>query len=105
MIAAALMHAPRALILDEPLTGLDPGAMRQMKRTILNIAGAGAAVLVSSHMLHLVEEICHRVLILQRGQAVLEGTLAEIRAGLPDLDAGADLEEIFMRATREDGPA
>ncbi len=99
MIAAALMHAPRALILDEPLTGLDPGAMRQMKRTIVATAGTGAAVLVSSHMLHLVEEICQRVLILQRGREVMSGTLAEIRAAVPDLDAGAGLEEIFLRAT------
>jgi ABC-2 type transport system ATP-binding protein len=103
MIAMALLHRPAALVLDEPLTGLDPGAMRRMKRTVTEQAAAGTAVLVSSHMLHLVQEICGRVVILQRGRKVLEGTLAEIRAALPDLAEGADLEEIFLRAT--EGPA
>jgi ABC-2 type transport system ATP-binding protein len=99
MIAGALLHRPQALVLDEPLTGLDPGAMRQMKRTILEQAAAGAAVIVSSHMLHLVQEICSKVAILQRGRKLLEGTLDEIRADLPGLEQNADLEEIFLRAT------
>jgi ABC-2 type transport system ATP-binding protein len=99
MIALGLLHRPRALILDEPLTGLDPGAIRHMKRTILEQAQAGAAVLLSSHLLALVQEICGRVVIVQRGRQVLAGTLDEIRAALPGLDASADLEEIFVRAT------
>jgi ABC-2 type transport system ATP-binding protein len=103
-IALALLHRPAALILDEPLTGLDPGAIRRMKRTILEQAQAGAAVLVSSHLLALVQEICGRVVIVQHGRQVLAGTLAEIRTALPDLDAGADLEEIFLRATEGSEP-
>ncbi|HLX07712.1 MAG TPA: ABC transporter ATP-binding protein [Thermoanaerobaculia bacterium] len=99
MIALALLHRPDALILDEPLTGLDPGAIRRMKRTIVEQARAGAAVLVSSHLLALVQEICGRVVIVQHGRQVLAGTLAEIRAALPGLAADADLEEIFLRAT------
>jgi ABC-2 type transport system ATP-binding protein len=104
MIAGALLHQPKAIVLDEPLTGLDPGAMRRMKRTVLEQAAAGAAVLVSSHMLHLVQEICGRVTILQRGKKILEVTLSEIRAGLPGLEKDADLEEIFLRATEGDHP-
>jgi ABC-2 type transport system ATP-binding protein len=99
MIASALLHHPTALILDEPLTGLDPGAMRRMKRTIVEQAEAGSSVIVSSHLLHLVQEICGRVAILRMGRKVVEGTLSEIRAALPNLDADADLEEIFLRAT------
>jgi ABC-2 type transport system ATP-binding protein len=99
MIALALLHRPQALVLDEPLTGLDPGAIRRMKRTLVEQAAAGAAVLVSSHLLALVQEICGRVVIVQRGRQVAAGTLAEIRAALPDLGADADLEEIFLRAT------
>ncbi len=99
IIACALLHSPRALVLDEPLTGLDPGAIRRTKRTILQTAQKGAAVIVSSHMLHLVEEVCSRILILQHGRKVLEGSLNEIRSNLPEIDEGADLEEIFMRAT------
>ena len=99
IIACALLHSPRALVLDEPLTGLDPGAIRRTKRMILQTAEEGAAVIVSSHMLHLVEEVCSRILILQHGQKLLEGSLNEIRQNLPEIDEGADLEEIFVRAT------
>jgi ABC-2 type transport system ATP-binding protein len=99
IISCALLHEPKALIFDEPLTGLDPGSMRRTKRTIRRTAESGAAVIVSSHMLHLVEEVCDRILILQHGRKILEGTLPEIRAGVPDLSVDADLEEIFLRAT------
>lgn len=99
IIACAMLHRPRVLVLDEPLTGLDPAAMRRMKRTIRTTADEGAAVIVSSHMLHLVEELCDRVLIIQNGRRVLDGSLATIREELPGLREGADLEEIFLRAT------
>jgi ABC-2 type transport system ATP-binding protein len=99
IISCALLHEPRVLIFDEPLTGLDPASMRRTKRTITKTAAAGATVIVSSHMLHLVEAVCDRILILQHGQKILEGTLQEIRASLPDLSGEADLEEIFLRAT------
>jgi ABC-2 type transport system ATP-binding protein len=102
MTAMALLHRPRALIFDEPLTGLDPRAMRQTKEMIVAAGRDGAAVIVSSHLLGLVQEISTRILVLHLGRKVLEGTLAEIRASLPDLDPGADLEEIFLKAT-EDG--
>ncbi len=99
IIACALLHSPRVLVLDEPLTGLDPGAIRRTKRLILRTAEEGAAVIVSSHMLHLVEEVCSRILILQHGQKVLEGSLSQIRQAIPEIDERADLEEIFMKAT------
>tara|TARA_B100001123_G_C15286692_1_gene1015886 strand:- start:924 stop:1658 length:735 start_codon:yes stop_codon:yes gene_type:complete len=103
VVACALLHRPRVLVLDEPLTGLDPAAMRQMKRTVRQTADNGAAIIISSHMLHLVEEVCDRVLIVNQGRTVLEGTLTEIRAELPDVDADADLETLFLRATGADG--
>ena len=99
IIVCALLHSPRVLVLDEPLTGLDPRAIRRTKRMILRTAEEGAAVIVSSHMLHLVEAVCSRILILQHGQKVLEGSLSQIRQALPEMDEGADLEEIFMKAT------
>ena len=101
-ISCALLHSPMALIFDEPLTGLDPGSMRRTKRTITETAQRGASVIVSSHMLHLVEEVCDRILIVQHGKKALEGTLDEIRASLPDLSGEADLEEIFLKATGQD---
>jgi len=102
VVACALLHRPEVLVLDEPLTGLDPAAMRRMKRTVRDTATAGASVIVSSHMLQLVEEICDRILIVNRGKKVLIGTLDEIRLQFPDVDADADLETLFMRATGAD---
>jgi ABC-2 type transport system ATP-binding protein len=97
-IACGLIHLPQVLILDEPLTGLDPLGIRRMKRTIAARAEAGAAVILSSHLLQLVEELCTRVLILQQGKRVAIGTMAEIAAGRPEI-AGRGLEEIFLSLT------
>ncbi|MBA3893805.1 MAG: ABC transporter ATP-binding protein [Gemmatimonadales bacterium] len=94
-IACALIHDPKALLLDEPLTGLDPVGIRRMKATILEHARAGASVMLSSHLLHLVEEICTRVLIMRRGRVLAFGTISEIVASRPDL-AGLRLEEVFL---------
>ena len=102
VIACGLLHEPRVLLFDEPLTGLDPAGIRRMKQTIVERARQGAAVLLSSHLLHLVEEICTRVLILQRGRTVAIGTMTEILAGRPDL-AGRSLEDVFLALTGGDG--
>ena len=96
--ACGLLHDPRALILDEPLTGLDPAAIRRMKATIVERARAGAAVILSSHLLTLVEELCTRVLVLQNGRAVALGTIPEIIAERPEL-AGRPLEDVFLALT------
>jgi len=103
-IACALIHDPKALLLDEPLTGLDPVGIRRMKATIQNHARDGAAVILSSHLLHLVEEICTRVLIMRRGQVLAFGTIGEIVAARPDL-AGRRLEDVFLGLVGEDGEA
>jgi len=94
-IACGLLHRPRALLLDEPLTGLDPVGIRRMKATITRRAEAGTAVILSSHLLHLVEEICTRVLVMQRGRVAAFGTIPAIVAGRPDL-AGRPLEDVFL---------
>jgi len=101
IVALALLHSPAVLVLDEPLTGLDPAAMRRMKDRIRRTADEGTAVILSSHMLHLVEELCRSIVILVRGKKLLEGSLAEIRRAHPDLEGDADLEEIFIRATQD----
>ncbi len=98
MVAMALLHRPAAILLDEPLTGLDPVAMRRMKTRIRETAHDGVAVILSSHMLHLVEELCERVVVVVRGKKVLDGTLDEIRQASPGLAGDADLEAIFMKA-------
>lgn len=97
-IACGLLHEPTALILDEPLTGLDPAGIRKMKATIAGRAAAGAAVVLSSHLLHLVEELCTHVLVLHRGRRVAYGSLAAILAERPGL-AGRGLEDVFLALT------
>jgi ABC-2 type transport system ATP-binding protein len=101
-IACGLLHEPEALLLDEPLTGLDPLGIRKMKATIVSRAEAGSAVLLSSHLLHLVEELCHRVLILRDGRMVAFGSIPEIVAGRPEL-AGLPLEDVFLRLVGRTG--
>jgi ABC-2 type transport system ATP-binding protein len=101
-MACGLLHRPRVLLLDEPLTGLDPVGIRRMKATIVRRAEEGAAVVLSSHLLHLVEEICTCVLVMQRGSAVAMGSVAEIVAGRPEL-AGRSLEEVFLALIGEAG--
>jgi len=103
MVAMALVHRPKAMLLDEPLTGLDPAAMRRMKTRIRDSAQDGVAVILSSHMLHLVEELCGRVVVVVRGKKVLDGTLEEIRRASPGLAGDADLETIFMNAVEGGG--
>src|SRR5436190_8011965 len=83
-IAAALLRSPRLLILDEPTTGLDPAGMRDMRELIRDLAARRITVLLSSHLLAEVEELCNRVAIVRRGRVAYEGSLAELRraAGL-----------------------
>ncbi len=95
-LACALLHAPAVIFLDEPLTGLDPAGIRRMKETIMRLAREGAAVILSSHLLQLVEEMCQRVLIMKRGKKVFLGSGAEIAAAFP----GLGLEEVFMKLTQ-----
>jgi len=97
-IACGLLHEPSVFMLDEPLTGLDPVGIRRMKSTITARAAAGAAVVLSSHLLELVEQLCTRVLILQGGRRVALGSVAEIIAERPEL-SGRGLEEIFLTLT------
>jgi ABC-2 type transport system ATP-binding protein len=97
-IACGLLHEPAALVLDEPLTGLDPGGMRRMRATIAARARAGAAVILSSHLLHLVEELCSKLLVIRRGRCVAYGSIAEIVATNPEF-AGRSLEDVFLALT------
>ena len=78
-IAAALLRRPRLLLLDEPATGLDPAGMRDMRLLVRRLADSGMTVLLSSHLLAEVEELCNRVGIVDHGTMAYEGTLEELR--------------------------
>jgi ABC-2 type transport system ATP-binding protein len=99
VVACGLVHEATTLLFDEPLTGLDPIGIRRMRRTILSRAQAGAAILLSSHLLHLVEEVCTRVIIMDRGRKIADGTVAELATRQDFAAAGSNLEQIFMRVT------
>lgn len=98
-IACGLLHNPKVMFFDEPLTGLDPLGIRRMKQSILQRARAGAAILLSSHLLGLLEEVCSHVLILKRGEKIADGTLEAVSAQFSNGEADVDLEEVFIRAT------
>ncbi len=102
-IACGLLHSPKVIFFDEPLTGLDPIGIRRMKDSILKRARDGAAIILSSHLLHLLEEVCSHVLFLKQGRKIIDGTLAEIRQKYAEKFGDANLEEVFFRATGENG--
>jgi ABC-2 type transport system ATP-binding protein len=80
-VAAALMGDPELIVLDEPTNGLDPGGMADMRALILELARSGHTVLLSSHLLAEVEEICDRVGVISRGRLLVESTVSELRGG------------------------
>lgn len=94
-ICCAFLHEPAALLLDEPLTGLDPPGRRRMCEAILARAQAGSAVIVSSHQLEIVERLSGRFVLIHRGKVRLSGTLDEIREGAQE----RSLEDVFMAVT------
>ncbi len=103
-IACGLLHDPSVLILDEPLTGLDPAGMRRMRATVTQRAAQGTSVILSSHLLNLVEELCTKLLVLRQGRAVAYGTIGEIIEAHPSL-VSKSLEEVFLSLTATDLPA
>ncbi len=97
-LACAFLREPRVIILDEPLTGLDPRGIRNIKQSIRRRAANGTAFLLSSHLLVLVEALCDQVLILHRGEKMAFGSLEEIRQ-LATMHAHASLEDVFFAVT------
>jgi ABC-2 type transport system ATP-binding protein len=98
-IACGLLHEPSVMFFDEPLTGLDPLGIRRMKNSILQRSRAGATIVLSSHLLDLLEEVCSHVLILKRGRKIASGTLQEVAAQFSNGEANVTLEDVFIRAT------
>ncbi len=99
IIACGLVRSPTVLLFDEPLTGLDPIGMRRMRDTITRRAREGAAILLSSHLLPLVQEVCTRVIIMNRGRKVADGSVSDLAARVNPVNAGSSLEDIFLHVT------
>ena len=98
-IGCGYLHQPKAILLDEPLTGLDPRGIRTMKDLICEHAADGAAIIVSSHLLSLLEDLATTVLIVRRGQVVLHSSLTELHQQLNAGEQRETLEELFFRLT------
>lgn len=94
--AAALIHNPRVIFLDEPFNGIDPISVRAIRTVLHRVTERGATVFFSSHVMEVVERLCSRVAIIDRGRIVGEGAIAELRA---KAEAGSDstLEDIFLK--------
>src|SRR5205085_6588350 len=90
----------RVVLLDEPLIGIDPNGVREVRLLLGEARGRGAALVVSTHLLGVVERLCDRVLILERGRAVAEGSLETLRAR-GNAAGGEDLEDVFFRLVQE----
>lgn len=98
-ICCAYLHDPQAILFDEPLTGLDPQGIRVLKRSLQERAAQGAAVMISSHLLAMVEDMCTHVLILSGGVQRFFGPVNELRTHFDHVKEDARLEDMFFAAT------
>jgi ABC-2 type transport system ATP-binding protein len=98
VLAAALLHEPEVLIIDEPMVGLDPKTVRAVKNLFVEITGRGGTIFMSTHTLEVAEAVASRIGIINRGRLLALGTLAELRA---KARREQSLEEIFLQLTEE----
>jgi ABC-2 type transport system ATP-binding protein len=104
-LAGALVHDPKLIILDEPLTGLDAGAARQVKRVLRERVDAGGTVILTTHILEVAERMADRIGVIASGKLIAEGTLDELRAQTGAQHAGSTLEDTFLALVADDGLA
>jgi ABC-2 type transport system ATP-binding protein len=98
-IVAALIHRPKVLIVDEPMVGLDPKGTRLVKRLFFELAAAGVSVFMSTHILEVAEEMCHRIGIINEGRVIALGTIQELREKARSTEDR--LEPLFLKLTGE----
>ena len=103
-ICCTYLHDPQAILFDEPLTGLDPHGIRTLKQSIIDRAASDAAIVISSHLLAMVEDICTHVLILEGGRQISWGPVDQLRTQFADCERETSLEEIYFRATDTSAP-
>lgn len=98
-VACALIHGANVFLFDEPLIGIDPAGSHEFKQEIFRARDAGAAILISTHLLDTAEKLCDRVIILAKGRKIAEGTLKELQTASGS--EGSSLEEVFLKLTEE----
>lgn len=99
IIAAALLHDPRVMVIDEPMVGLDPEAVRMVRDILKALASQNVTVFVSTHTLSLAEDLCDRIGVIHKGTLLAQGTVAELN--LAAKTGEARLEEVFLTLVRE----
>ena len=99
-IACAFIHEATAILLDEPLIGIDPKGVRELKDMIAEAKARGSSILISTHMLDTAEHLCDRIIILQQGRIIAEGSLAELHERA-QMGRDATLEDVFLTLTEE----
>ncbi|HOD63940.1 MAG TPA: ABC transporter ATP-binding protein [Smithellaceae bacterium] len=99
IIAAALLHDPRVMVIDEPMVGLDPEAVRMVRDILKGLAQQNVTIFVSTHTLSLAEDLCDRIGVIHKGTLLAQGTVAELN--LAAKTGEARLEEVFLTLVRE----
>jgi len=102
IIASALLHEPRVIIVDEPMVGLDPAGIRMVKDLLRELAEGGTTIFMSTHTLEIAEDLCNRIGVIHHGRLVALGSTGDLR-GTAQLREG-DLEEVFLRLTGKEAP-
>ncbi|MFH1886183.1 MAG: ABC transporter ATP-binding protein [Pseudomonadota bacterium] len=101
IMASALIHDPKVLVVDEPMVGLDPRAIRLVKDLFRDLAEKGTALFLSTHTLEVAQDICHKIGVIHRGKVIAEGTFSDLKTKAHVTEV--DLEEVFLKLT-EEGP-
>ena len=99
-LISSFLHDPKYVLFDEPMTGLDPAGIRTLNQVIREQAAQGKGIILSSHLLSILEEVCTDVLVLNKGKNCLHGRMSEVRANMQEFKKDASLEEIFLYATQ-----
>jgi ABC-2 type transport system ATP-binding protein len=99
VMAAALLHDPEVIIVDEPMVGLDPLAINMVKSLFQQLAKKGVTIFMSTHTLKVAEDICDRIAVIHKGSLVATGRSEDLKRDIQDKEA--DLEEIFIKLTKE----
>ena len=97
VMAAALLHAPEVIIVDEPMVGLDPAGIRMVKDLFRALVGEGVTIFMSTHTLTVAEDVCDRIGIIHKGSLIAIGTADELKQRVQAKDA--DLEQVFIKMT------
>ena len=100
-IACAFLHDPKVILFDEPLTGLDPQGIRNIQQAIRERAQAGAAIIISSHLLSLFENLCTHIMVLSLGECRRFGTMSDVLSEVGQTDNNSALEEAYFTITQD----